>query len=552
MLLLIVPFILGIISHIIYRKTKASTRVCLDGAQYDHAIIIGGSIGGMVTAAYLTQYFSRITIIESDDVLNDKLMKCTPEELLGYRCHLESPAPIGRSSVPQMYQIHLMAIGGRIILRELFPQLDQKLLNEYNVRSYSLKNESRLVVNDVLLHSNLTEDFRWLGIDRFTLEIAIRKELCSQYGHKIQWICNSKVKQLLVDQSLNIVKGVKYRHKQSNHASTVDLYGDFIIDCSGPYSSTMKWLKEGLNLIIPTEQIHFGCGYLTFVGERMKTGNSLLDSKPVIGCTVNTPEKNNGWFIIPIRTIKGTDKRSLGTLSTVAINSNNSEYPPSDSYENLLEWAKDNLHSDFYTILKSTQVCSPLISYNRPIDYWKYVESLGEKWPENFILLGDAMCTVNPQFGQGMTHACRQARELGNIFAENLYELKDISHIYNNRASAISEECWRASTASDWKTPKLKVVKTDKNGETKTCQRDGNSDATTSDHLQAPLLMKFMQWYMFWFLQCAGKSGQFSTEFQYVMNQCSSPFQLFNPLTVLIVFYAALMNYLSLFIKRSF
>ncbi|CAF4397985.1 unnamed protein product, partial [Rotaria sordida] len=38
-------------------------------SQYDHVIIMGGSIGGIVTAAYLTKYFKRITIIESDDVL---------------------------------------------------------------------------------------------------------------------------------------------------------------------------------------------------------------------------------------------------------------------------------------------------------------------------------------------------------------------------------------------------------------------------------------------------------------------------------------------------
>ncbi|CAF1490703.1 unnamed protein product [Adineta ricciae] len=149
--------------------------------------------------------------------------------------------------------------------------------------------------------------------------------------------------------------------------------------------------------------------------------------------------------------MKETDERPWGTLSTVAINSNNSEYPPSDSYENLLDWAKDNLQSDFYTILNSTIVCSPLISYNLQNDYRKCVEVLGEKWPRNFILLGDALCTVNPQFSQGMTH----------------------------------------------------------------------------------------------FLQCAGTSGQFSTEFQYIMNRCSSPFQLLNPLTVLIVFYLALMNYLG-------
>ncbi|UJR06985.1 hypothetical protein I4U23_011273 [Adineta vaga] len=46
--------------------------------QYDHAIVIGGGFGGMITAVYLTKYFSKVTIIESDDVLNDTFIKSTP------------------------------------------------------------------------------------------------------------------------------------------------------------------------------------------------------------------------------------------------------------------------------------------------------------------------------------------------------------------------------------------------------------------------------------------------------------------------------------------
>ena len=121
-----------------------------------------------------------------------------------------------------------------------------------------------------------------MGVDRFTLEIVMRQELCLQFGNQIEWKCNSKVTQLIVDQPLNIIKGIKYHSKRDNNSSSFDLYGDFIIDCSGRNSSSIKWLKEGMNLIIPTVQMHFGCGYTTFIGERFKTENPLLDSRPII------------------------------------------------------------------------------------------------------------------------------------------------------------------------------------------------------------------------------------------------------------------------------
>ncbi len=91
------------IAYIIYKKRNKSVRSGSNIHQYDHAIILGGIIGGMVTAAYLSKYFKQITIIESDDVLNDTLMKSTSNELLDYRCRLESPTSLGRSGVSQMY-----------------------------------------------------------------------------------------------------------------------------------------------------------------------------------------------------------------------------------------------------------------------------------------------------------------------------------------------------------------------------------------------------------------------------------------------------------------
>ncbi|CAF1181653.1 unnamed protein product [Rotaria sordida] len=500
----------------------------------------------MVTAAYLSKYFKRITIIESDDVLSDTFNKSTPNEILDYRCHLESPTSIGRSGVSQIYQAHIIAREGFNILHKLFPHLKDKLINEYDIRPYSLKNEARIVINGISLNQNLTEDFECLGIDRFTLEIALRKELCLQYGKQIEWICNARAIQLIVNQSANIVQGVKYRLKHNVGSPSVDIYGNFIVDCTGRNTSSTKWLKESFNLIVPTVQLHFGTGYVTFIGERFKTGDPSLDSKSILGSNGNIPENNIGYSISPIRTIKTNDENSLGTLSTIAICCVNSEYPPNDSYENLLEWTEEYLDSEINSILKSTRVCSPLIPYRRAIDDRKYVELLGKKWPQNYILLGDAMCTFNPQFGQGITHACRHARELRKIFDERYHKLEDISHIFNQRASAISEECWLASTTSDWKTPTLKLIKTDKNGKIQTYQQGSNFDRANGSKLRIPLTIKFLQWYSYWFSNCASKSGQLSTDFLHVVNQSCNPLILIKPITFLQVCYMALIHHFRL------
>lgn len=536
----------GIIAYIIYTKHSKSLKSPSNIVEHDHCIIIGGSIGGMVTAGYLSKYFKQITIIESDDVLNDTLMKSTSDQILDYRCQLESPTSIGRSGVPQMYQLHVIEGEGYKILQELFPELENKLLNEYNIRTYSLKSDTTLNIDGALLNHDLTEDIRWLGIDRFTLETFFRKEFSSKFENKIQWKCNSRVKELIVDRSLNIVKGVKYRSKENTDSSVIDLHGDFIIDCSGRNSSSIKWLEQSFNLIIPREEIHFGSGYVTLIGERFQTGDPTLDTKSIICTSVNAPNRNVGCYITPIRKIKPTDKNSLGTLSTVTVHCVNNQYPPNDSLDNLLDWLKENIDPIFYSILKSTKVSSPLVPHRRAFDHRKYVELLKNKWPENYILLGDATCTFNPQFGQGMTHACRQARLLNQIFKQKYDQIKNISRIFNSQASKITEECWLVSTSSDWKTPSLKIVRTDINGKIETYQRDENFVSTSKCQIRPSLIIQFFQWYSYWFLQCASKSGKLTTDFLLVMNQHKGPFILIKPTTFLTVSYAILTNYFNL------
>ncbi|UJR16568.1 hypothetical protein I4U23_003469 [Adineta vaga] len=540
----IVLFILLGVTCWFYKQRKNRIINDTSDKKYEHAIIMGGSIAGMTTAAYLSKYFKRITIIEPDDVLNEILMNSTTEELFDYRCNLKNANTLGRSGVSQSYQIHVLQGEGGKILFDLFPNLKNRLINDHGAKIVSLKNNFRFIIGNVLLNKNLTEDLSWFCIDRFTLETILRRELCLQFDQQqIQWMCNTKVNQLIVDQTTNIVHGVQYRSKINSNKHE-ELYGDFIIDCTGRHSSSIKWLKQNFDLIIPTEQLHVGTGYVSFVGERFKTGNPTLDSIYVGGNAAHAPNHNKGFLTIPIRQLNTTDPNSLGFASNFAIYCVNSEYPPNDCYENLLEWVKDNLPNDYYLILKSTKLLSPLLPYRRAFDDRKYVEKLGRKWPRNYILVGDSMCVFNPKNGQGMTHACRQARQLNEIFNKN-YPLEDISYIYNRQASAISEECWLGSITNDWAVPTLKLIKTDKNGRTTTYQR---SDDSTLNYPQpkTPVFMQFLQWYTYWLIKCAAYSGELTTAFFYVVFQEKTPYSLLRPKFFFRILLASILNSLNL------
>ena len=74
-----------------------------------HAIVIGGSIAGLLAARVLSDYFTKVTLIERDRFP-------------------ETAAP--RKGVPQGRHIHGLLAGGLHALAQLFPDLQESLIGE--------------------------------------------------------------------------------------------------------------------------------------------------------------------------------------------------------------------------------------------------------------------------------------------------------------------------------------------------------------------------------------------------------------------------------------
>jgi 2-polyprenyl-6-methoxyphenol hydroxylase-like FAD-dependent oxidoreductase len=71
-----------------------------------HAIVIGGSVAGLITARVLADYFDRVTVLERD--------------------HIEEHPAI-RQSIPQGNHVHVLLLGGLQVLSSLYPGFTNKL-----------------------------------------------------------------------------------------------------------------------------------------------------------------------------------------------------------------------------------------------------------------------------------------------------------------------------------------------------------------------------------------------------------------------------------------
>jgi len=75
--------------------------------QTGHALVIGGSMAGLLAGRVLANHFDQVTIIEGDFF---------PEN------------PVPRRGVPQSCHFHLVLKRGRMILEQLFPGLQNELV----------------------------------------------------------------------------------------------------------------------------------------------------------------------------------------------------------------------------------------------------------------------------------------------------------------------------------------------------------------------------------------------------------------------------------------
>lgn len=72
-----------------------------------HALVIGGSMAGLLASTRLANHFDRVTIVERD---------CFPEK------------PVPRKGVPQSPHLHFLLTRGRWVVEQLFPGLTDELI----------------------------------------------------------------------------------------------------------------------------------------------------------------------------------------------------------------------------------------------------------------------------------------------------------------------------------------------------------------------------------------------------------------------------------------
>ena len=377
------------------------------GKRFGKAIVMGASIAGLWTARALSDHFEEILLVERDRL---------PE------------GPDYRPGAPQARQFHSLLQSGLQQMKEWFPGLDEELVSAGAV-PYDVTGDIRMHAANHW-YSQFASGSVLLSCSRLLLEAAIRRRL--RQNPCIHFVEGVEVTGLQIDEEKRGVSGVRIRNRRSGPTYPEDesVYeADLVVDALGRRSPTPEWLVE---MGYPAPQESEVDSFLGYVTRKYKREPNMQ----MLWIVATAPDHPYGALLFP------EENNTMVTL----IGGFNKHYPPTDPEE--FDAFVHVIGPEFQAALEGAEPISQPFGYRGTSSRWRHYEKL-ERWPERFVVLGDAFCSFNPIYGQGMSVAAMSAVALADRVKQGNSKLDGVAKSTLSEISRITQSAWLLATSAD-------------------------------------------------------------------------------------------------------
>jgi 2-polyprenyl-6-methoxyphenol hydroxylase-like FAD-dependent oxidoreductase len=422
------------------------------------AIVIGASMGGLLAARALADHYEQVTLLERDTF---------PTEVAN------------RRGVPQGRHAHAVLVGGLTIMEDYFPGLTDELVRQG--ADYGDVSQRARWFYDGGYHQPCQSGHNGICVSRPLLEAAVRARVLALPQVRAVEACD--VLGLLATADQSRVTGVRIIRRKAG-STEESLTADLVLDASGRGSRSPAWLESVGYARPPEDVVKIGVTYTSCAYRRRPE-----DLAGVAAVIVSASPANRRSGVL----LSQEGDRWMLTVAGYL-----GEQAPTDP-TGLVAWTEGLATSDIHAVIKNAEPLSEPVTYKIVSNLRRRYERL-TRFPRGYLVLGDALCSFNPIYGQGMSVAAMEAAALGACLTAGEARLAER---FYRQASAIIDIPWSTAVGNDLRFPEV----------------EGSRSTMT----------RFIHWYLGKLHHAAHHDGTLSVAFLKVVNLMAPPPSILHP-----------------------
>ena len=451
---------------------KPSKKVEFD---HHHAVVIGAGMAGLLAGRILSDHFDSVTLIERDRLSEDTG---------------------ARRGIPQGQHLHVLLNKGVSLLTELFPDLPAAVAQRgapyvdgiADVRWYHFGRWKTRFPSHIKGYSQ----------SRPFLEQCVRRSLATKAN--VRFIDQCEVTRLCANDDATRVTGVhlRYRHGEVREE---ELAADLVVDASGRGSQAPQWLVSLGYEKVRESRVKVDIGYASRI---YRCPKELAVDWKVLVIYPTPPDGKRAGAVLPVE----------DNAWIVSLTGRLKDYPSNDE-ASFLDFARSLPEPTLYEVIKDAEPLTPIAIHRFPANQRRHYERMS-RFPGGLVILGDALCSFNPVYGQGMTTALLEA----SILNEHLCKQRGFHT--GGRGTGLAQPLqkalakvvgipWLLATSEDFRYP----------------QTEGHR----------PPGLHLLNWYTGRVHKLVGSNSRATLRFYEVLHMLNPPMILFSPLILFAVLF---------------
>jgi len=384
--------------------------------QRKHAVVLGGSMAGLLAAQVLSQHFAHVTLVERDPL---------------------PTADGARKGVPQGRHLHVLLAAGFLSLQRTLPGFREAALARGAIE-VDVGNFGTLYLSGVLMPT-LHTGHDSLLISRPAVEGSVREQVLRQSNVSLRSGC--AVSSLLGD--ARAITGVRIAALPRALDAAFDaaapgqleeLQADLVVDATGRGTRLPAWLAA--------------------LGVAPAHEDVVLSKVSYASCTIRRkPEHLRGahaWVMTPTPPLThfGAAQAWENDRYVVSFTTYLGERGPT-SYAEMIEHAAALPFPGLSELLRDAEPLTEIVHMSDAASRRRRYERL-VRFPSGLLVIGDALCNFNPAYGQGMSVAALEAEALASCLRSGTDRL---AARFFAAAAKIVDAPWMLATGADFQWP---------------------------------------------------------------------------------------------------